>query len=62
MIYGFVRQSSGQVRIYSEEGEGTMVCLYLPRAEQAYQPLPRTTAVATELVTIVPAEDDAGQD
>ncbi|SDQ44577.1 PAS domain S-box-containing protein [Brevundimonas sp. 374] len=31
MIYGFVRQSGGQVRIYSEAGEGTMVCLYLPR-------------------------------
>lgn len=34
MIYGFVRQSAGQVRIYSEEGEGTMVCLYLPRANR----------------------------
>ncbi|HEV7438100.1 MAG TPA: ATP-binding protein, partial [Methylobacterium sp.] len=30
-IYGFARQSGGQVRIYSEVGEGTMVCLYLPR-------------------------------
>jgi len=31
MIYGFVRQSGGQARIYSEPGRGTMVCLYLPR-------------------------------
>jgi CheY-like chemotaxis protein len=31
MIYGFVRQSGGQVRIYSELGEGTTMCLYLPR-------------------------------
>ena len=31
MIYGFVRQSGGQVRIYSEIGQGTMVCIYLPR-------------------------------
>lgn len=31
MIYGFVRQSGGQVRIYSEVGHGTTVCLYLPR-------------------------------
>ena len=31
MIYGFVRQSGGQVRIYSEVGQGTMICLYLPR-------------------------------
>jgi PAS domain S-box-containing protein len=31
MVYGFVRQSGGQARIYSEVGQGTMVCLYLPR-------------------------------
>ena len=31
MIYGFAQQSEGQVRIYSEVGKGTMVCLYLPR-------------------------------
>ncbi len=31
MIYGFARQSGGQVRIYSEPGQGTMVQLYLPR-------------------------------
>jgi PAS domain S-box-containing protein len=33
MIYGFVRQSGGQVRIYSEVGEGTTMCIYLPRAD-----------------------------
>ncbi len=31
MIYGFARQSGGQVRIYSEVGDGTTMCLYLPR-------------------------------
>ena len=31
MIYGFARQSGGQVRIYSEVGEGTTMCLYFPR-------------------------------
>ena len=31
MIYGFVQQSGGQARIYSEAGQGTMLCLYLPR-------------------------------
>ncbi|MEA1834314.1 PAS domain-containing protein [Methylobacterium durans] len=31
MVYGFARQSGGQVRIYSEVGQGTTICLYLPR-------------------------------
>ncbi|MFP6749805.1 MAG: ATP-binding protein [Alphaproteobacteria bacterium] len=35
MVFGFARQSGGQVSIYSEEGEGTTVSIYLPRAEQA---------------------------
>ncbi|WP_428390547.1 ATP-binding protein [Lichenicoccus sp.] len=36
MVYGFARQSGGQARIYSELGQGTMLCLYLPRhAEDA---------------------------
>jgi PAS domain S-box-containing protein len=31
MIYGFARQSRGHVRISSELGRGTTICLYLPR-------------------------------
>ena len=31
MIYGFAKQSGGQVRIYTEVGQGTTVCIYLPR-------------------------------
>ncbi len=31
MIYGFAKQSGGQVRIHSQPGEGTKVALYLPR-------------------------------
>lgn len=31
MIYGFARQSGGQVRIYTEVGLGTTMCIYLPR-------------------------------
>jgi signal transduction histidine kinase len=39
MVYGFARQSGGQVRIYSEIGQGTTLCLYLPRHHAAADPL-----------------------
>jgi PAS domain S-box-containing protein len=32
MVYGFIKQSAGHVKIRSEPGEGTSVTLYLPRA------------------------------
>lgn len=31
MVYGFARQSGGQIRIYSELGHGTTISIYLPR-------------------------------
>ncbi|WP_294646238.1 PAS domain-containing protein [uncultured Aureimonas sp.] len=34
MIYGFTRQSGGQVRIRSDVGVGTAVCIYLPRHDE----------------------------
>ena len=42
MIYGFVRQSGGQVEIHSVVGEGTCISLYLPRllAQPEVQPTP----------------------
>jgi PAS domain S-box-containing protein len=60
MTYGFVRQSGGQVRIYSEPGTGTTISLYLPRFtgdpagpddDAPPQPVPRgETAGETVLV------------
>ncbi|MGE5170910.1 MAG: ATP-binding protein [Rudaea sp.] len=35
MVYGFVSQSGGHVRIASREAAGTRVCIYLPRASEA---------------------------
>ncbi len=62
MIYGFVRQSGGQVRVYSEVGQGTTMCLYLPRhdgqedAASAVQTVEATPARRGETVLVVDDE------
>ncbi|MBB3660811.1 PAS domain S-box-containing protein [Rhizobium sp. BK650] len=58
MIHGFVRQSGGQIRVYSELGHGTTMCLYLPRytgevtddADSVDAPIPEMGAGETVLV------------
>ena len=44
MVYGFARQSGGQVRIYSEVGQGTTVGLYFPRHVRKENPRDRPCA------------------
>jgi len=63
LVYGFVRQSGGQARIYSEPGQGTMVCLYLPRhlgatetVEEATDPVGARRAQQGETVLVVDDE------
>ena len=61
MVYGFVRQSGGHIKVYSEEGCGTSIKLYLPRAAGAAQPAADTALTApraTGLETILAVEDD----
>src|SRR5213079_442824 len=37
MVYGFVKQSGGHIKIYSEQDHGTTIKLYLPPADQIAQ-------------------------
>jgi len=46
MVYGFIKQSRGHVKIYSEVGHGTSVKLYLPRAAGAEVKSPDNAAPA----------------
>jgi len=64
-VYGFVRQSAGHVKVYSELDEGTTVKIYLPRylgaeehVEDAEQSQAANGAIGTETILVV-EDDDA---
>ena len=60
MVYGFLKQSGGHIKIYSEIGKGTTIKLYLPRAgahaEAAAEVVAAPQAGGSEVVLLV--EDD----
>ena len=59
MVYGFVRQSGGHIKIYSEPGHGTSVKLYFRRNYEAAEHLgPAQSAAAAGNETILVVEDD----
>nr|GAJ35014.1 wide host range virA protein [Bradyrhizobium sp. DOA9] len=59
MVYGFVKQSGGHIKIYSEEGHGTTIKLYLPPGEGAAETAAGVTPQAEGgAETIFVVEDD----
>jgi PAS domain S-box-containing protein len=62
MVYGFVKQSNGHIKIYSEEGHGTTFRIYLPQARDSHSG--QLPDVAPEVLiegdseTILVVEDD----
>ncbi|XYD06722.1 CHASE3 domain-containing protein [Methylobacterium sp. NMS12] len=63
MVFGFVKQSGGHVKIYSEPGEGSTVKIYLPRAALAAVAPGQRASVPVELprgdATVLVVEDEA---
>jgi len=62
MVYGFVKQSGGHVRVYSEVGQGTTIRLYLPRAasDEDIVRISEIGPITGGTETILVAEDDEG--
>jgi hypothetical protein len=60
-VFGIVKQSGGNIWVYSEEGRGTTFKIYLPRAKEAKQTVTPTEEVKTlprGSETILLVEDD----
>ena len=62
-VFGFVKQSGGHVKLYSEVGRGTTVRIYLPRLEGEIDPLQQTSddpmPQARPYETVLIVEDEA---
>ena len=59
MVYGFVKQSGGHIKIYSEEGHGTTIRLYLPPASLVEDTaVPPIAHILSGNETILVVEDD----
>ncbi len=60
MVYGFVKQSDGHIKIYSEPGHGTTVRIYLPRVREEEDIVTDTEAgpVTGGTETVLVVEDD----
>ena len=60
MVYGFVKQSGGHVKIYSEPGHGTTIKLYLPRSmdSEDVEVIVNTGAIEGGTETVLVVEDD----
>jgi CheY-like chemotaxis protein len=60
MVYGFVKQSGGHIKIYSELGHGTTIKLYLPRSTQSEDVVIERDSgpITGGSETILVAEDD----
>jgi PAS domain S-box-containing protein len=60
-VYGIVKQSGGNIWVYSEVGQGTVFKVYLPRVDEVPQEYTRRGDVAETLhgnETVLVAEDD----
>ncbi len=61
MVYGFVKQSGGHIKVYSEVGQGTVVRIYLPRTRETAEDAAPSAGSATSLSgsdKILLVEDD----
>ncbi len=60
MVHGFVKQSGGHIKIYSEVGEGTTIKLYLPRSMETEDVLVDTSGIPVQggSETVLVVEDD----